>query len=58
MCYIITIAWYGIVSQHSAQHFFFTYKTMLITVLSMMLIVVDDRNGRYIKEDKEEVKND
>lgn len=59
-CYIITLVWYYVISEHSYQHFFFTYKTMLITVLAIMLIVLDDRNGRYIikKEDKKENKND
>lgn len=60
VCFIIPLMWYYIISEHSYQHFFFTYKTMLIPLLSIMLIVFDDRNGRYIikKEDEKEVKND
>lgn len=60
VCFIIPLMWYYIISEHSYQHFFFTYKTMLIPLLSTMLIVFDDRNGRYIikKEDEKEVKND
>lgn len=59
-CYIVTLVWYYVISEHSYQHFFFTYKTMLITVLSVMLIVLDDRNKKYIikKENKKDIKND
>ena len=49
-CYIIPILWFIIISDHSSQHFFFTYKNVLISHLALLLIVLDDRNGKYIIE--------
>lgn len=46
---ITPIAWFLIVADHSYFHFFFTYKAFLITILAIMCIVFDDRNGKYLK---------
>lgn len=43
LCMIIPIVWYCIIADHSYQHYFFTYKTLIITLLGYMLIVFDDR---------------
>lgn len=53
LCAIIPIAWYGVIAQHSYQHYFYTYKTLLITLISVMLIVFDNRK----KLDKENKKD-
>lgn len=58
--YIVPFIWYYVISEHSYQHFFFTYKTMVIPILAITFIVLDDRNGKYLikKEKKKEEKND
>lgn len=43
ICTIIPIVWFFIVASHSEQHYFFTYRTLLVTLLGLMLIVFDDR---------------
>lgn len=50
LCTIIPIIWYYIICEHSYQHYFFTYKNFLITLFSIMLIVLDDRNKTYIEQ--------
>ena len=54
ICAIIPIAWFFIVASHSEQHYFFTYRSLLITLLGYMLIVFDDRKN---KEDKDVEEN-
>lgn len=49
ICGIIPILWFWVVAEHSWQHFFFTYKNMMITILCVMLIIVDNKN---IKSEK------
>ena len=56
LCIIITIAWYLVVSEHSNRHYFFTYKTMLIPLLSTMLIVLDDKNVNKLLAENNEKK--
>ena len=40
----IPIIWYIVASEHSWQHYHFTYKLCMITFLSMALIVFDNKN--------------
>lgn len=47
---LVTLGWYIVIKEHSAHHFFFTYKTMLIPILDLMLIVLDKRNINEIGE--------
>lgn len=57
--FLIPFIWYYAISEHSYQHFFFTYKTMLIPMLAITFIVLDDRKGKYLlKKKKKEEKND
>lgn len=53
ICTIIPLAWFFIVASHSEQHYFFTYRTLLITLLGYMLIVFDDRKNKKDKDIKE-----
>ncbi len=52
ICAIIPMAWFFIIASHSEQHYFFTYRTLLITLLGTMLIVFDDRKNKEQKEIK------
>lgn len=54
ICAIIPIAWFFIVANHSEQHYFFTYRTLLVTLLGSMLIVFDNRKNK----ENEDVKKD
>lgn len=59
ICLVIPLLWYYVISEHSYQHFFYTYKMMFITMLSILFLVLDDRNKKYIIESKKkEKKND
>lgn len=53
ICAIIPILWYALITEHSWQHYFFTYKTMLITILCLMLIIFDDKKVE-IKDEKKD----
>lgn len=52
VCAIIPFIWYYIICEHSYQHYFFTYKNLLITLLSVMLLIVDDRNKTFVEENE------
>ena len=56
-CFIITFAWYFIISEHSHKHYFFTYKTMLIPLIATTFIVLDNKEKNNLIEEKD-VKND
>lgn len=47
---LVPIVWYLIIPGHSWQHFFFTYKNMLITYLCIAFILIDT-NQTNKKED-------
>lgn len=40
---VLPILWYILIAEHSMHHYFFTYKTMLITLISIVLIICDNK---------------
>lgn len=57
VCIIATLAWYFIIAEHSHKHYFFTYKTMVIPLISTMFIVFDNNKKEKLIKEKD-VKND
>lgn len=47
---VMPVIWFLILAEHSAQHYFFTYKNALMTLISIVLIICD--NKKYLNESK------
>ena len=55
---IIPFVWYFVLKNHSMYHSFFTYRNLLLTIITMPIIIAFSKQLYIIKPKREEIKDE